>query len=165
MNDFNITGTIIWYYYVCKREVGLISHGIEADQEDDNIIIGKTIHENSYKRDSKEIEIINSRIDMVKHEGGNLVVVEIKKSSKTVDAAKMQLLFYIYELSGSGQKVNGELRFPTEKKIIKVELTDENKKELENAISDINILIKSGIPAPVKNSHCKNCAYSEFCWS
>lgn len=165
MEDFNITGTTIWYYFVCKREVWLISHGIEADQENDNILIGKTIHENAYKRDDKEIEIINSRIDMIKHEGGNLVVVEIKKSSKTMNAAKMQLLYYIYQLSGSGQKIFGELRFPKEKKIIKVELTNENKKELENAISNIKILIKSNMPTLVKNTHCKNCAYSEFCWS
>ncbi len=165
MEDFNLTGTMIWYYYVCKREVWLISHGIESDQENDNIVIGKSIHENAYKRNSKEIGIINSRIDMIKHENDNLVVVEIKKSSKTLDAAKMQLLFYIYELSGSGQKIKGELRFPTEKKIIKLELTDENKKELENTILDINNLIKSEMPPLVKNSHCKNCAYSEFCWS
>jgi CRISPR-associated exonuclease Cas4 len=165
MDDVSITGTIIWYYYICKREVWLISHGIEADQENDNIVIGKTIHENAYKRSAKEIEIINSRIDMITHEDDNLVIVEIKKSSKTMEAAKMQLLFYIYQLSDPGIKIKGELRFPKEKRIVKVELTDKNKNELENAIAEIETLIKSDIPPLVKNTHCRNCAYSEFCWS
>jgi CRISPR-associated exonuclease Cas4 len=165
MKDFNITGTIIWYYYVCKREVWFISHGIEADQENDNIVMGRTIHENSYKRDSKEIEILNSRIDMVRHGDGNLVVIEIKKSSKTENAAKMQLLFYMNELSDLDINIKGELRFPAEKKIVKVELSDENRRELEYAISNINNLVRSDIPVLVKNTHCRNCAYSELCWS
>ncbi|WMT53073.1 Dna2/Cas4 domain-containing protein [Ferroplasma acidiphilum] len=69
MENMDINGTMIWYYFVCKREVWLISHGIESDQEDDNIQIGKLLHEESYRRDDKEIAINNSRIDMVKDEG------------------------------------------------------------------------------------------------
>jgi len=165
MEDINVNGTMMWYYFVCKREVWLISHGIESDQEDDNIMIGKMLHEESYKRDSKEIGINNSRIDMVKNENNNLIIIEIKKSSKTIDAAIMQLLFYIYQAYKDGLKITGELRIPKEKKIIKVELNEENNKKIEDAIEGIKKIINGNIPELIKNSHCKNCAYSEFCWS
>jgi CRISPR-associated exonuclease Cas4 len=165
MENMDINGTMIWYYFVCKREVWLISHGIESDQEDDNIQIGKLLHEESYKRDNKEIAINNSRIDMVKDEGNNSVIVEIKKSSKTIDAAKMQLLYYIYEAKKDGFTITGELRIPKERKIIKVEPNEQNTKELEEAIERIKELVNGNIPELVKNSHCRNCAYSEFCWA
>ncbi|SMD31393.1 CRISPR-associated protein Cas4 [Picrophilus oshimae] len=165
MNDLNITGTMIWYYNICKREVWLISHGIEADQDDDNIIIGRTIHEHSYNRDRKEINIENSRIDAVENKDGKTIIVEIKKSSKTENAAKMQLLYYMYQLYKPGTNITGELRFPAEKKIIRVELTEENIEKLVKIIEDIKRIIEMEIPKPVKNIHCRNCAYSEFCWS
>jgi len=156
---------MIWYYFICKREVWLISHGIESDQEDDNILLGKILHEEAYKRNDKEIAINSSRIDMVKDKGDNLIIVEIKKSSKTAEAAKMQLLYYIYEAKQEGVNITGELRIPKEKKIIKIELNEDNTKELENAIEGIKNIVNGSIPKLVKNSHCRNCAYSEFCWA
>ena len=45
----------IWYYCICKREVRLLAHALEADQQDENIQMGNVIHETSYKRNSKEI--------------------------------------------------------------------------------------------------------------
>ncbi|MBM3239523.1 Dna2/Cas4 domain-containing protein [Candidatus Poribacteria bacterium] len=30
--NINITGTLIWYYYICKREVWLMSRSLEAEQ-------------------------------------------------------------------------------------------------------------------------------------
>lgn len=165
MDEINVTGTMVWYYFVCKREVWLISHGIESDQDDDNIIIGRAIHEESYKRDVKEITLPNSRIDAIEYKNGATVVIEIKKSSKTKNAAEMQLLYYMFQIYKPGLKIKGEIRIPKEKKIIEVELTEEHIKELEETITEIKNIITDDMPKPIKNSHCKNCAYSEFCWS
>ncbi len=165
--DLNINGTMIWYYYICKREVWLISHSIESDQDDENIRIGKELHENAYNKESKEIKENHSIMDMIKDVNGHLLIVEVKKSSKTAEAAKMQLLYYMLELEldGNGIKPYGELRFPLEKKKLKVELTDENRKELEKTINNINEIIGGDIPKLIKNPHCKNCSYSEYCWA
>ncbi|WP_187288941.1 Dna2/Cas4 domain-containing protein [Ferroplasma acidarmanus] len=57
------------------------------------------------------------------------------------------------------------MRIPKEKKIIKIELNEDNTKELENAIEGIKNIVNGSIPKLVKNSHCRNCAYSEFCWA
>ncbi len=158
----NVTGTMIWYYFICKREVWLISHGIEGDQEDDNIIIGKTIHENSYKNDKKEINIGGYKIDLIKKVNGYNVFIEIKKSSKTINATRMQLLYYIYKNS---KKIKGEIRVPKENKIINVELDNRNEAELMETIIKIKELINMDIPKAIKIGYCRNCAYSEFCWS
>lgn len=161
----NINGTMIWYYLVCKREVWLIGHGIESDQENENIQIGKLLHEQSYKRENKEISINNSRMDMIKKKNNKLVIVEIKKSSKTINAAKMQLLYYIYQAKTEGVNITGELRIPKEKRIIKVNLNEQNTKDLEDIINGIKTIINGNIPELLRNSHCRNCAYSEFCWA
>jgi len=63
-----------------EAEVWLISHGITADQEDENIEIGR--FKNAYSREKKEIDFDNFK-------------VKFKKS------ARMQLLFYIYEIKKS----------------------------------------------------------------
>lgn len=57
--DFQVTGTLVWYYYICKREVWLMAHQLIPDQEQENVRIGKIIGENSYNRDKKEIDLGN----------------------------------------------------------------------------------------------------------
>ncbi|HHG74358.1 MAG TPA: Dna2/Cas4 domain-containing protein, partial [Persephonella sp.] len=56
----DIGGTLIWYYYICKREVWLIGHGIEPEQENDYIALGRHIHEIFYQRRKKELTIDNT---------------------------------------------------------------------------------------------------------
>jgi len=80
--DVRINGTLIWYYFICKREVWLISHGITADQEDENIEIGRFIHENAYSREKKEIDFDNFKVDVADSIDGKIIVQEVKKSSK-----------------------------------------------------------------------------------
>ncbi len=62
----DINGTLIWYYYICPREVWLIGHSIEADQESDFLLLGRHIHEIFYKRQKKEFMIDNTiKIDIL----------------------------------------------------------------------------------------------------
>ncbi|WP_456465775.1 Dna2/Cas4 domain-containing protein, partial [Desulfurobacterium sp.] len=64
----SINGTLIWYYYICKREVWLIAHGIEAEQDNDFIAVGRLIHEKRYKNKAKELLIDNKiKIDLIEN--------------------------------------------------------------------------------------------------
>jgi len=164
--EFNITGTMIWYYYICPRQVWLISHGLEADQDDENIRIGKIIGENSYSREKKELDIGSGKLDIIKTKNGELIVGEIKKSSRFLESAIHQLLFYLFQLNEIGIPARGELLIPEEKKKIEVMLNESNGKEIRNAIEHItHIVYQDSPPKPKKNKYCRNCAYNEFCWA
>ncbi len=62
----NITGTLINTYYICKRKLWLLAHEISPFQDDDFLEIGRIISEKSYRREIKEINIGNIKIDLMK---------------------------------------------------------------------------------------------------
>lgn len=166
MEEIKITGTLIWYYYICKREVWLMSRQLVPDQGDTNVEIGRFMHEQSYQRDKKEIALGNIVIDVVKNEKGQLVIGEVKKTSKFKDSARMQLLFYLKELKNMGIEATGSLLFPKEKEREMVILTPEKEQELEEAIKEIiGIMYQQKPPAVKKISYCKSCAYNELCYA
>jgi len=164
--EFKITGTYIWYYCICKREVWLLSRGITADQEDTNIEIGRFLHEESYAREKKEIEFAGMKFDIVKRKDGQIVIGEIKKSSRFIESAKMQLLYYLDELDRNGIKANGVLLVPEEKRREEIFLDQEAKNRLNQVVEDIwNIVCQDKPPEVVKNRYCPRCAYTEMCWA
>lgn len=166
MEEFEVTGTYIWYYYICRREIWLLAHCIESDQSDDNIRLGNFIHENSYIRESKEIVIGNNKFDIVSNRNGKIILGEIKKTSHYLKSAKMQLAFYLKQLKELGIEAEGEILFPEEKKKEKIKLSEDNIKELEQIEKEIQGIVKlEKIPEKEKTKYCRNCAYSEFCWS
>lgn len=143
-----------------------MSHQLVPDQENSNVDIGRFLHEESYKRDKKEISIGNIVVDVMKKENGELVVGEVKKSSKFKESARMQLLYYLKELKDKGIVAKGVLMFPKEKKREEIELTEEDEKELDKVVRDIlRIMYLDKPPEPIKIKYCKKCAYSEFCFS
>jgi len=166
VTDFHVTGTLIWYYYICKRQVWLMAHQIEPEQDDENIKIGRLIGENAYQRDKKEIDVGTGKFDLIKTKNGELVVGEIKKSSRFVESATKQLLFYLMQLKEMGIEARGELLIPEEKKKIPVFLDEDNEQEIKRAIEHITFIINQELPPkPEKNKYCRNCAYKEFCWA
>jgi len=164
--DFSVTGTLVWYYYICPRETWLMAHQLFPDEDNENILIGRIIGANTYPRDKKEINFGNAKIDLIRTENGDLVVGEVKKSSRFVNSASKQLLFYLLQLKEIGIKARGELLIPEEKKKIDVILDEISEAEIRKAIKEIEIIVNQDLsPKPVKNKYCKNCAYSEFCWA
>ena len=165
-SDLRVTGTLIWYYYICKREVWLMAHHLEPDEDNPLIELGRFISDTTYKRDKKQIHLEGIIIDLAKLDDEKLVIGEVKKSSKFRDSAKMQLCYYLYVLRDYGIEAEGELLFPKEKKKEKVVLTDEMVNQLESAIEEIKkIVLQELPPTAVKISYCTNCGYKEFCWS
>jgi len=162
----SITGTLIWYYYICKRETWLMAHQITPNQHNELIELGKILSDVSYKKDKREIRVGNVVFDLVKSEESIIIIGEVKKSSKFEEGAKMQLAFYLKNLKNFNISARGELLFPKEKKKVIVELNNELFLKLKDAELNIrNIILSEELPSLVKIKYCKKCAYNEFCWS
>ena len=164
--DSEIIPTLIWYYYACHRETWLMSHHVKPNQDDKNIEIGRILHENSYIRNKKEISLPGMKLDIVIREDGEIIIGEIKKSSGSLKAAEMQLLYYLYKLRNKGINAKGRLYLPIERKTVDVNLDSASVIEIESAIKDImNIIDLTEPPKLEKTRFCRNCAYRELCWS
>jgi CRISPR-associated exonuclease Cas4 len=160
-----INGTMINYYSICQRSVWYLIHGLEAAQDHPFLEIGRFITQESYTRSKKEVVFENLKIDLVKKENNDVVVAEIKKSSKAKKSAQLQLAYYLYRLKEIGLIAQGELLFPKEKKREKVLLTKELESTLQAVLLDIEEISKREKPPDLKKiTYCRNCAYRDFCW-
>ena len=161
-----INGTQINYYFICKTKLWLFSHNIQMEQESDNVKLGKTLHENSYKKENDVLidNLIN--VDFIKN-NNPIEIHEVKKTQSMKKSHEFQLLYYIYYLKNEKglNNIVGYLNYPENRKKIKIELTDEKEKELNDVLEDINNIINSNIPKPKKSRICRKCAYFEFCFA
>ncbi|MCX7870020.1 MAG: CRISPR-associated protein Cas4 [bacterium] len=165
--EIRIMGVLVWYYYVCHRQVWFISRNINSDQEDPYLEVGRTIHEIFYTNEKKEFIFENIKIDIIRLSEENTVIIgEIKKSSKFIKPAIMQVAFYLYTLKNIIPTLTANLLIPLEKKNIKVELTPELEKELKECIDSITNIIKNEKPPKFKKIvFCEKCAYRFYCFS
>ena len=164
MEEIPINGTLIWYYYICPRQVWFISHSIAGEQDNQFIELGRHIHEFFYREREKELLIDNTiRIDLIPYEG---VIAEVKKSSRHLKSALMQVAFYLYYFKHKKDvELSGKLLFPKEKKQLDIKLTEDLEKELETAFVEISKIVQSPTPPlPKWIKSCKNCAYKPICW-
>lgn len=163
MKKEDVTGVMVQYYMLCKRELWFYINQVNMNYNNDDISIGKALHENSYKRENKEIRVDNIVLDFIKH-GDDLVIFEVKKSSKLKIGAKYQLYFYLYSLRMLNQDIRGELLYPKERKKEKLILTDEIIEEIENIIEGIiKISNLNKPPFAEKKPYCKGCSFYELC--
>lgn len=159
-----ITGTLVWYYHVCEREVWLMGREITPEEDYQALDMGRAIHEIYYQRMKKEIALNGMKIDVIK--GQNKTVCEVKTSSKYLEAAKMQLIYYLYRLKESGIDAIGEILIPKEKKKISIHLSPEIEETLLKALRQIKRIIDLEQPPLPKRTHfCRNCAYKDMCWT
>ena len=158
-----ITGTLVWYYVLCRREVWFMGHGITPDEDDYSLEVGRAVHQIFYKDFEKEVKLEGVKFDFLK-KGGN-IVCEVKTSSRYTDAAILQLSYYLYRLKEYGIEAEGEIRIPRERKTINVKLDEELEMKLLSALEEIRmIMMMEKPPKPVKIKFCRKCAYKHFCW-
>jgi len=106
------------------------------------------------------------KIDLLRKEGNEYVVCEMKKSSRFELPAKMQLAYSLYKLKKMRIEAKGELLIPKEKKKIQVELNKELENEIERAVAKIKEIIgEEKPPPPEKIKYCGKCAYRYLCWA
>ncbi len=158
-----ITGVMVYYYFVCRRKLWYFIHEINMENENENVMLGKLLDENSYRRDDKHINIDNViNVDFIREQKE---LHEIKKSRAMEEAGIWQVKYYLYYLKQRG--VNGlkaKIDYPLLKKNLVVELTEEDREQLEKVIRDI-IAMKAQTKPPRFTSRkiCEKCAYHDLC--
>lgn len=160
-----INGTIINYYFHCKRQCYLFSNRINLEDNSEDVRTGKILHEIRAKTEQNtEIQYDNMVLDKMTKE----YVEEFKKSDADIQAAKMQLLFYLKNLEGKGIKKEGKLVFYEKNKKERVQkaiLNEETKKELKKCVKQMEELIQSKqVPEVIQKPTCKRCAYYDYCY-
>ena len=161
-----VNGTLINYYFHCKRQFYLHGNRLNLEDNSEQVKIGKAIHEEkSADKSNSEIAIDNIRLDKLTKE----YLTEVKKSDADVEAAKWQLLYYLKVLKNKGVVRKGKLEFveknKSDKKVMILQLTEELENELDGYINEIQDLIVDDKPPEILNSSkCKKCAYYEYCY-
>jgi len=160
--DKQISGTMIYNYFVCKRKLWYFYNNLAMEHTNENVAIGKLIDENTFSREEKHISIDNViNIDFINGE-----IHEVKKSKKIEESGVWQVKYYLYYLKqrGDGQK-KGTIHYPLMKEKIDIVLSADDEQKLEMALQEIETIVHGTIPAlPSKKGVCKNCAYADLCW-
>ena len=159
-----ITGTIINYYIHCKTQMWLYYHKINLEDNSEEVRIGKVLHEISETK-VDEVSFEGIKVDKITKD----YIVEVKKSDSDIEAAKWQLIYYMWILKQKGIVKKGRIEVfekkIQEKKRIEVILDKENEKRLLEIIYDIKRILSQDIPPKPKfESKCKKCAYYEYCF-
>jgi CRISPR-associated exonuclease Cas4 len=158
-----LTGLMVQYYHVCKRELWFMSRGIDIDRGAANIRRGTHIDETSY-RDKRRSFQINGRIALDMLDSGE--VMEVKASSSLEKPARMQLLYYLWYLDRILDiQRDGVLAYPAERKREEVSLTEDNATAVEETIRGIINVVESNTPPKLdKKPYCDSCLYQDICW-
>jgi len=161
--EIRITGLMVQYYHVCKRELWFMSRGIDIDRETTNIQRGTHVDENSYQN-ARSSFMIGNRIQLDVLDSGD--VMEVKVSSALEEPARMQLMFYLWFLQEIyGVEKDGVLAYPKERKRESVTLDDAATKKVESTIAGIiNLVNQDQPPALEKKPYCDSCLYQDLCW-
>ena len=161
-------GTYINYYFHCHRQLWLFARNINMEHTSEDVFMGKLISQTTYSREEHEIhiELDDNYIAIDFYDKKRKVLHEVKKSNKMQELHIWQVLYYLYVLKNTNIDVKyAEIDYPKLKRIIKVELNNEDKQKLEKTINEIRSIINSAIPPAVINKpYCKKCSYYEFCY-
>ena len=136
-----MNGTMINYYFHCKRQCYMFAHRLNLEDNSEIVKIGKAIHEDrAMNSENTEIKIENIALDKINSKD----VTEVKKSDADVEASKWQLLYYLKILKDKGI---------------------ERKGKLEKYILEIQKLLEADeLPKVINKASCKKCAYYEYCY-
>lgn len=160
--SLSYTGTQVNYYFVCRRKLWLFSHNLEMEHASELVHIGKLVHETSYERKFKEIELGNIKIDFLEK---GCEIHEVKKSKRIEKAHAYQLLYYLYYLKRLGVIAKGVINYPLLRKKVDIELTQDKEQEMEEILMEIEkLLMQSSPPEAEKKHYCRKCSYFELCW-
>ena len=159
-----ITGIMIYYYFVCKRKLWYFLNQINMEQNSELVSIGKIIDETTYKDEKKGILIDNTiNIDFIKN---GAVLHEVKKTKKIEEAGIWQIKYYMYYLEEKGVKnIQAEIDYPLLRQTEQIILEQKDKKILKKVIEEIEELYKNDkIPKKIDSKICKRCAYYDLCY-
>lgn len=159
-----MNGTLINYYYICKRKLWLSYNKINLESNSEDVLIGKELHNELNKSKNTEIELDGIKIDKLTDD----YVIEVKKSDSNIEASIMQLKYYLYILNSYNIKKDGKLKIIEKDKTtrdIKIKYDKKVEKEVKDTIIEIEKIINNSIIPPINKDikKCKKCSYYEFC--
>lgn len=160
----NITGVMIYYYFICQRKLWYFANEINMEQNSELVSIGKTIDETSYKREKKSILIDNTiNIDFIKD---GAVLHEVKKTKAIEEAGVWQLKYYMYYLKQKGvATLEAKIDYPLLRETKEIVLEKEDVEIIENVIKNIQeIVTKEKPPEVINEKICKKCSYYDLCY-
>lgn len=134
------------------------------ENEHENVAIGKAIDENSYPDEKKHLLIDGTiNIDFIRQ---HKQIHEVKKSKSIEEASIWQIKYYLYYLEKLGMEgVSGVIDYPLLHRNIVVELTDNERSEIEILLTNIENIVSKPVPPTVeKMKICNQCAYFELCF-
>lgn len=160
-----INGTLINYYFHCKRQCYLYGNRLNLEDNSELVQIGRAIHEEKAQDyENTEIAIENIKLDRLTAE----YLTEIKKSDADEEAGKWQLYYYLKILKDKGIIRKGRLEFQEKnksgKRTIILELGEREEKQLAIYQKEIEELLRQQAPEAILEAHCKKCAYYEYCF-
>jgi len=165
LSQARIIGTQINYLFVCTRKLWLFSHHIEMEHTSDYVALGELLHEESYAREKKHIQIDDMiQIDFIDKDG---ILHDVKFGQSMELAHEMQLLYYLYVLKQKGLPNRfGVINYPRQRRKTEVELTPEKEKEVESAMENVIRIVSLPTPPNAEfGKLCISCSYMELCWS
>lgn len=160
----NITGIMIYYYFVCQRRLWYFINQINMEQNSELVQIGKILDETTYTKEKKQILIDNTiNIDFIKNKA---VLHEVKKTRAIEEAGIWQIKYYIYYLENKGvQDIRAKIDFPLLRQTKEVILENDDREILKNVIKDIEEIAKMDKPPKIINSKiCNKCSYFDMCY-
>ena len=134
------------------------------EQGNDRVKMGKLVHEESYQRRKKELDV-DGRIVIDWREDG--VIHEVKLTDKMEAAHEMQLLYYLYYLKRwkGVEDLRGQIDYPKLHATKIVELTPEREAQIEQALREMQHIVESKRAPKVEWMRiCASCSYAELCW-
>lgn len=160
----NITGIMIYYYFICERKLWYFINEINMEQNSELVSIGKILDETSYSREKKNIMIDDTiNIDFIEN---GAVLHEVKKTKSIEDAGIWQIKYYMYYLEQRGiNNITAKIDFPLLRESKEIILEEQDKEVLDNVIKNIEELAKKEKPPEVISSKiCSKCAYYDLCY-
>lgn len=131
---------MINYYFVCQRKLWLFAQGLQYEEENENVQLGKLLDTGTYKDKRKQIMVDDTiMIDFLEDWK---VLHEVKKSRAIEPAAVWQLRYYLYYLQKKGVLVEkGYIDYPKLRERVEVTLNEEEIKTLEGIIDSIKTIV------------------------
>lgn len=152
------------YLRVCPRKLWLFAHQVRLEADAEAVALGRLTHERAYRDRPRRSLLLENllAIDVLEGEG---TLLEIKHAPTFIEAARLQLRYYLYFLARRGVHLRGELRFPRQRRRETVTLDAAAVAEVEAALEEIARIEALPIPpaAPWMPA-CRRCAYAPLCW-
>ena len=146
--DLKVQGIKFNYYFICKRKLWLFNKGITMESNSDRVLMGKTIHETSYKKEKDKERLIDNMIRLDIVDGDR--VKEVKISSKMEEADRMQILYYLFYLKQLGIEKKGSINYVKEKRVEDIILNNKSEEFIKTTLININNLLKEKYPQKVQ---------------